>query len=68
VFHDEVVASVLQQLLFKMLRRMKVLARRVTALTLALHTASSSLSPAWIPVVSASASTGHQEVRGRLCR
>jgi len=38
VLHDEVVSSVLQQLLFEMLRRVEVLARRITPLALALST------------------------------
>ena len=37
VFHDEVVSSVLQQLLFEVLRRVQILARRITPLALALH-------------------------------
>jgi len=36
MFHDEVVSSVLQQLFFQVLGRVKVLARRITSLTLAL--------------------------------
>jgi len=38
VSHDEIVASVLQQLFLEMLRRMQVLARRVGALTATLQT------------------------------
>jgi len=37
VLHDEVVAPVLQQLFFEVLRRMQVLARRVAPLALALR-------------------------------
>jgi len=37
VFHDEVVSSVLQQLLLEVLRRVQILARRITPLALALH-------------------------------
>ena len=44
VLHDEVVSSVLQQLLFEVLRRVQILARRITPLALALciHTYTSS--------------------------